>query len=431
MTASRSALRGGTGAGVVDDAQAPDRGRWRALAVLATSMVLSMATWFSASAIVPQLRERWGLGDTAAAWLTIAVQVGFVVGALLSALLTLSDRLRPVVVLAGGAMVAAAANLGLLAVDGAGGAIALRLVTGAALAGVYPPAMKAMATWFRADRGVALGVMVGALTVGSALPHLVNGLGGLSVTVVIVATSASTVVGGLLALTVAPGPHSFPVAPFRPRQVLDVLGHRPTRLATLGYVGHMWELYALWAWVVVFLGASFDRTGFDVPAAAPLGAFAVIGIGGLGCVVGGRIADRRGRATATRISLAASGVAAVVAGLTFGAPPWVTLVVALWWGFWVVADSAQFSTIVTEVADQRFVGTALAVQLASGFALTVVTIWLVPVVERLVTWRWAFLLLVPGPLLGYLAMGRLRRLDVGADEAPSASDPDEVAAPAT
>ena len=385
-----------------------DSGRWRALLVLAIAMVLAMSTWFSASAVVPQLRVRWDLGDAGAAWLTIAVQLGFVAGALVSASLTLADRVRPVTVILSGALLAATANIGLLAVDGPAGAIALRGVTGAALAGVYPPAMKAMAAWFRRDRGLALGVMVGALTLGSALPHLVNGLGGLSVEVVVVTTSLLTVLGGLLARFAVPdGPFPFPTAPFRPRQVVDVLRHRPTRLATAGYVGHMWELYALWAWVVVFLGDSFAAAGVGPSAWAPLGAFGVIGVGAIGCAVGGRIADRPSRARATRISLAASGAAAALAGFTFGAPPTVTLALTLFWGFWAVADSAQFSTIVTEVADQRFVGTALTLQLALGFALTVVTIWLVPVLESLVTWRWAFLLLLPGPVLGYAAMGRL------------------------
>ena len=245
-----------------------------------------------------------------------------------------------------------------------------------------------------------------------------------------VATSVLTLVGGGLALSVPDGPFAFPSAPLRPRQVLDVLAHRPTRLATIGYVGHMWELYALWAWVVVFLGESFEVAGVTAAAAAPLGAFAVIGVGAIGCVVGGRIADDRGRAAATRIALASSGAAAAVVGLTFGGPVLVTMVVVLWWGFWVVADSAQFSTVVTEVADQRFVGKSVSFhaggraltgfQLASGFALTVVTIWLVPVVESLVGWRWAFLLLVPGPVVGWVAMGRLARLQA-ADETGTAA----------
>jgi MFS family permease len=384
-----------------------DTGRWRALCLLALAMVLSMATWFSASAVVPQLRVRWDLTDGTAAWLTIAVQLGFVVGAVASALLQLADRYRPLRVVAVGAVAAAAVNLGLLVAPGAAQAIGLRLGTGMALALVYPPGMKAMAAWFRRDRGLALGVMVAALTLGSALPHLVNGLGGLDADVVVVATSVLSLAGGGVALLVAEGPHRFPTAPFRPAQVLDVLRDRPTRLATLGYVGHMWELYALWAWVAVFLGSSFERSGGPGGAAAPLGAFAVIGVGALGSAVGGRLADRRGRAWLTRVSLAVSGTCAALVGATWGRAPVLVLAVALVWGFWVVADSAQFSTIVTEVADQRYVGTALTVQLALGFVLTVVTIWLLPLLESVVTWRWAFLLLVPGPLLGFVVMGRL------------------------
>jgi MFS family permease len=386
-----------------------DAGRWRALATLATAMLLAMTTWFSASAVVPQLRDEWGLTAGAASLLTIVVQVGFVAGAIASAVLTLSDVLHPRRVMLLGAVGAALANLGLLVADGPALAVPLRAATGMFLAGVYPPGMKAMSAWFRRDRGLALGVMVGALTLGSAVPHLVNAAGGLDWRLVIVTTSLLTLAGGVLAeVGVADGPYPFPRATFEPRQVLVVLRDRRVRLASFGYFGHMWELYAMWAWVVVFYRVAFDEAGGTPGWAAPAAAFATIAVGAAGCVVGGRLADRHGRAWLTSVAMVSSGAASAVIGLTLGAPAWVPVAVGLVWGFWVVADSAQFSTIVTEVADQRYVGTALTLQLALGFSLTVVTIWLVPLLAEAVTWRWAFLLLVPGPALGTWAMQRLR-----------------------
>jgi MFS family permease len=386
-------------------------GRWRALAWLATGMLLAMTTWFSASAVVPQLRAAWGFGATGGAMLTIAVQVGFVVGAVASATTGLADRVAPTRVMLAGALGAATVNLGLLAVEGLAPAVALRLATGAFLAGVYPPGMKAMATWFRAGRGTALGVMVGALTLGSSLPHLVNGLGGLEVDVVIVTTSVLTVLGGAVSAAVPEGPFGFPVAPFAPREAWRVLADRRVRLASYGYFGHMWELYAMWAWVGTYLAASFARSGLDRPdQAAAFGAFAAIAVGAAGCVVGGLIADRTSRTTATSLAMVLSGAAAAAAGLVW-AGPWPLVVgLVLAWGFWVVADSAQFSTLVTEVADQRWVGTAVTLQLAAGFTLTVATIWLIPVLVDAVGWRWAFLALVPGPVAGTWAMRTLARV---------------------
>ena len=222
-------------------------GRGRALATLAAALVLAMTTWFSASAVVPQLRAEWALSDTSAAWLTIAVQLGFVAGALVSSVFNVADVVAPRVVVLAGALGAAGANVLLAAVSGPGAAIPLRFVTGFFLAGVYPPALKLMATWFRRGRGTALGVLVGALTLGSAVPHLVNGLGGLEWQTVVYATSALTLAGGLLALAVRDGPYPFPEAIFDPRQAGRVFANRGVRLASLGYFGHMWELYAMWA----------------------------------------------------------------------------------------------------------------------------------------------------------------------------------------
>jgi MFS family permease len=380
-------------------------GRGRALAVLAVAIVLSMTTWFSASAVLPQLRDQWDLSRSAAAWLTIAVQLGFVAGAIVSSLTNLADVLPPRVVIAAGSAGAALANALLLAADGPRTAIPLRFATGFFLAGVYPPALKLMAPWYRTGRGVALGVLVGALTIGSAAPHLVNGLGGANVDAVIVTTSLLTLGGGALVLVaMREGPFPFPPATFDPRQSPLVFANRGVRLASLGYFGHMWELYAMWAWFVVFAS---DRL-FETSSAAAFATFAVIGIGGLGCWVGGVLGDRIGRARTTAVLMAVSGACALVIGPLAQGPVVLALVVALVWGFTVVADSAQFSTLVTELADQAYVGTALTLQLALGFTLTVATIWLIPYLEDAVGWTWAFAFLAPGPALGVAAMLRLR-----------------------
>jgi MFS family permease len=385
-------------------------GRRRALGFLSAALVLSMTTWFSASAVVPQLRVEWGLGDTAAAWLTIAVQLGFVLGATVSSVLNLADVFSPRLVLLAGALGAAGANALLLAADGPVSAIPLRFATGFFLAGVYPPALKLMATWFRRGRGTALGIVVGALTLGSALPYLVNGLGGLDWQTVVWATSALTVAGGLVgALGVPEGPFRFARATFDPRQAGLVFRNRGVRLASLGYFGHMWELYAMWAWFLVFTADSLEARGEPVGARAAYATFAVIAAGALGCLAGGILGDRIGRTLTSAGALAISGACSIAIGSLFGKPLWAVVALGLVWGFTVVADSAQFSTMVTELADQTYVATALALQLAVGFTLTVATIWLVPLLADAVGWRFAFAFLVPGPALGVLAMIRLRR----------------------
>jgi len=380
-------------------------GRWRALALLSLAVVLSMTTWFSATAVVPQLRADWALSATATAWLTIAVQLGFVAGALASSVVNLADVVSARTVILAGAVGAAGANLLLVAASGPGTAIPLRFATGFFLAGVYPPALKLIATWFRAGRGTALGAVVGALTLGSAAPHVVNGLGGLDWRLVAVVTSALTVAGGAVArFAVREGPFPFPRATFDPREVGRVLRNRGVRLASLGYFGHMWELYAMWAWFLVFFR---DVTGSGGAWAAYATA-ATIGVGALGCVAGGVLGDRWGRTATTAAAMALSGACAVAIGLLAPLGAAVVLAVGLVWGVAVIADSAQFSTIVTELADPAYVGTALALQLAIGFTLTAATIWLVPLVEAAVGWRWAFAILAPGPALGIVAMLRLR-----------------------
>jgi MFS family permease len=380
-------------------------GRSRALALLALALVLGMSPWFSATAVIPQLRHEWDLSRDAGAWLTIAVQLGFVAGALLSSVGNVADVLPPRTVILAGSVGAAAANLGVAAVDGPGAAIPLRTLTGFFLAGVYPPAFKLMATWFRRGRAFALGTLAGAIAVGSAAPHFVNGVGGLDWQAVVYATSALTLAGGLVAWRLVPeGPYPFPRAVFDPHQVRLVLRNRGVRLASLGYFGHMWELFAMWAWFLVFLRDGHGTDGTEAAYAT----FAVIAVGGIGCVAGGAVAERFGRAETAAAALALSCACALTIGLLVDAPTWLVVLVGLVWGFAVIPDSALFSTLVTEQADQSYVGTALSLQLALGFALTVATIWLVPILADAVGWRWTFAFLAPGPALGVLAMLRLR-----------------------
>jgi MFS family permease len=302
-------------------------------------------------------------------------------------------------------------NLLLLTVDSGTGALPLRFATGFFLAGIYPPALKLIATWFKKGRGLAFGVLIGALTLGSASPHLVNGAGGLDWEVVVIVTSAMTMLGGVLAVRIKEGPYPFARAVFDPRQAGKAFSNRGVRLASLGYFGHMWELYAMWAWFVVFFRTSLEGgTATDRGAMAAFATFAVIGIGGLGCWAGGLLGDRWGRTRTTALMMAVSGTCAALVGFLYDGPTALLLAVSLIWGLTVVGDSAQFSSIVSELGDQAYVGTALTLQLALGFTLTVATIWLIPLLETSFGWRWAFAFLAPGPALGVIAMLRLRSL---------------------
>lgn len=373
-----------------------------------------MSLWFSASAVVPELTEAWALDSGSAAWLTMSVQLGFVAGALLSGLTTLADVVNPRTLVAYSALLGAAATAGIAAfVSGAPTAIGLRFVTGMALAGVYPPGMKIMAGWFREGRGRAIGILVGALTVGSAAPHLLRVAGGIGDWRLVLYLSAGlSVAGALIAiLGLRSGPYEAPAAPFDPHAVGRMLRDRPTMLANAGYFGHMWELYAVWTWIPLYLAASFARDGipFTTPRLAGLLAFATLAIGGLGAWVAGLAADRAGRTSVTSLSMAISGACCLTAGLVFGAPLWLVAPFCLLWGFAIVADSAQFSTCVTELAEPSYVGTALTLQTAVGFLLTTVTIRLLPVWQARWGWAWAFAPLALGPALGTAAMLRLRR----------------------
>ena len=385
--------------------------RWRMLGWICLAELGALSLWFSATAVIPALRTTW-MSTHAQAWLSMAVTLGFVVGTIVSAALTLADfagaRRLFVLTAIGGAVVNAAL---LIVIESLPLVLVARFLTGLAMAGTYPPAMKLAASWFAADRGLAVGSLVGALTLGGALPHLINFAGGLAWAPVIAGTSLAALGAAIVMATVVrDGPHVQARAPFSPGCVRELVRSRGVVLASLGYFGHMWELYAMWTWIGLYLLEAFTRAG--VPAAPRLGAIAtavVIGAGAASCVLAGFMADRIGRTAVTMLSMVGSGTCAAVIGLAFGRPGWLVLV-ALVWGFTIVADSAQFSASVTELAPPSYVGTALSLQTSLGFLLTLLSTWLVPRAVEAWDWPWAFAFLAPGPFLGTLAMALLRRL---------------------
>jgi MFS family permease len=402
--------------------------RWSMLLLLSLAELLGMSLWFTASAVAPQLQEAWGLSAQQAGWLTTVVQLGFVGGTAAAAVLNLADVVPERPYFAASAICAALANALLVVAPGFAAVLLLRFLTGFFLAGVYPPAMKMIATWFRSERGLAIGTVVGALTLGKATPYLLRALEGAALAPVVLTASAGAVLGALLVgLLYREGPFPFARRPFSWGLVGLVVRHRPTRLAIGGYLGHMWELYAGWTLVSVYLFDFFRARGASGMAAwslSGLTGFAVIGMGALGAVLAGVWADRLGRERITIWAMAVSGACSLVIGWLMAAPTWMVITLALLWGFTIVADSAQFSAVVTEVAPAHAVGTALTLQTSAGFLLTAGSIWLAVEISSRFGWGLAFSMLVVGPALGIAAMVRLKsaRFASGAETAVNVRD---------
>ena len=377
------------------------------LLLVSLAEVFGMTLWFSATAAAPAIVREFGMAAGGLAWLTMAVQAGFVAGTLVTALTNVADAVNSRRLFAAGCVIGAIVNAAIAVVPSAAAVIALRFLTGAALAWIYPPGMKIVAGWFRERRGTALGVVVGAVGLGSAFPHLLAWLGaGLPWRTLVGVSSALALAGAVIvSVGVHDGPYVSASAPFDRHALRVVLRSRGTRLAMLGYFGHMWELYAMWTWIAAFASASLAAT----PGTGSLVAFVAIASGAIGCVVAGRWADEFGKARIAGAALLGSAACVLLSPLFYGAPFGALLVLAVVWGFTVVADSAQFSALVTDHTPRTHVGTALTLQTSAGFLLTMVSMRLVPPISAMAGWQWAFVFLAPGPLLGALAMRRLSR----------------------
>ena len=382
------------------------------ITLLALCEVAAMSLWFSASAVVPSIAAEYPLSDLQVSLFTSSVQAGFVLGTLASAVLGLADRLEPRRFFMVSALVASIANASILLMEPGSPLIYMaRLITGICMAGIYPVGMKMAGSWARGDLGLLVAILVGALTLGSAAPHLFNAFGGIDWRFTIMTTSAVGLFAALAINLVKIGPRQSATRKFSASQLTLAFRDPALRLANFGYLGHMWELYAMWAWIGIFLAASFSMNsgGYDPDLLARFATFAIIGAGGLaGCLAGGLLSDRYGRTALTMAAMAISGICALTVGFLFGGPPLLLGIVCLIWGITIIADSAQFSASITELSEPELIGTMLTVQTCAGFILTLITIHLMPLLVDAVGWGWAFAPLAIGPFLGVWAMGRLR-----------------------
>ncbi|WP_456271032.1 MFS transporter [Bacillus sp. AK031] len=388
---------------------------WKALVWIALSELFALSLWFSASVTAPELIKAWDAGIGIEAWLSAAVPMGFVIGALASSYFGLADRYNSRKIFSVAALLGATVNLMIIFSESAWTGITLRIATGITLAGVYPTAVKMLSQWFPRRRGLAIGILIAALTLGSSTPHfIVIFSSSLNWQAVIVSSSLLAVLAAcIIYFLLEDNEMSGKTSSFAISFINRVRSNRPVMLANYGYFGHMWELYAMWTWLPVFIAAAIDQQGVVLPSwSVAIISFISIGVAGaIGSIAGGMIADKIGRAQLTILSMAISAACAVGIGFTYGHALWMTAAVSFIWGIFVISDSAQFSAAVTEFADSEYVGTALTFQMCIGFLITIVSINLVPFLEAYMGWKWVFSVLAAGPIFGLVSMVKFKRYE--------------------
>ena len=391
-----------------------DRRRWSNLALISLATVLSLTVWFSTNAIAPVLEVEREFTGSDIAWLTIAIQLGFVLGTLLIAFTNLADLMNTRTLFAISAILAGVSNVALSFVPGGiFSALVLRVLCGMFLGGVYPPGMKIVSGWFRSGRGIAIGAMVGALTVGSGSPHLLKSVFVSEWELTLYISSILAALAGVIAyFLVKDGPFDVPASRFNPRYFLSTMRARSTRMVLFGYLGHQWELYAMWSSIPVFLSAVFGSKSVigDSLELSSLITFAVFISGAAACLGAGMIAERIGRTATTSIMMTLSGGSALFIGFLPMESGLLISIIALVWGASVIADSAQFSTALTELSEDTYRGTALTFQTGIGFLVTIPPIWLTPMIADIWGWGPAFAILGVGPIFGITAMLKLRAM---------------------
>ncbi len=388
--------------------------KWVALIIMSISELMVMSLWFSASAIAPELAGIWGISGIGTLIVTLMVQFGFVAGALISASLGLADKINPRKLFAFSATMGSLFTVMFVFlyhyffIE-----MILMLLTGIMMAGIYPVAVLIVSIWFPARRGLALGIVIAGLTLGSALPHIILDLPFIREWEALLEfSSLLSLLGGAMVFLILHDNKKYVNAPkFKLDTIKLIIRNKPVMLANYGYFGHQWELYAMWTWIPVFILSSFSfyYTGSELLFMAGIISFSIIGLSGvIGSILGGLISDRIGRTLSTSIYLGISGTSAVLIGLTYGVMPYITVIVGIIWGITVIADSAQFSTAVTELSSDKIRGSALTFQMALGFLITVGSIYAIDILRTTVGWHWAFSFLSIGPLLGIISMMRLR-----------------------
>ncbi|MHA2008563.1 MAG: MFS transporter [Promethearchaeota archaeon] len=381
------------------------------LTLVSIALLFSLTVWFSANAITPQLIILWNLNQTDLALLSIILIIGFVLGGLIYSVFNLPDLINTPIFFSLNALLAALGNFLAALSPNFLFFITFRFITGFFLAGVYPTAMKLISSWFKRNRGLAIGILLGALTAGSGLPYIFNLTGLPNWRIMLSISSLLALFGSVLIFTfIQEGSHLVKGAKFQFSNIKELFSKKSVRYANYSYFGHMWELYAFWVWIPKFLQEVHSRTnpGIDLNLYFSLGTFLVFISGALGNMIGGKVADIIGRTKFNILMSIVSGLSSLTIGFFLNNYV-LAVVIAIIWGLTVVPDSPQYSAMISELSNPAYIGTALAIQTAVGFAITNITIWLLPIIVDLIGWTYGFVFLVFGPVFGIYSLLKLRK----------------------